>query len=311
MRQWIFRSYWMMVAVLILAALLLTVGTTLAQPPVPHGVIEGDDCLSCHEAGVADAPRLSRDHMGRRNEDCALCHQASGAFAGDIPHSLAGREDCLSCHGLGTGTMLGKSHVDYTNDECSLCHLPSAVVAAESNPAPEKPHIVTGGNACVSCHQLSFVEWSLEMDCGGACHTMEPYVDSLQDADLLAYAHAQEGLVCQDCHEAAVLEEVHEGTTDPNVTELKPRMFPDEFCFDCHVPNEHTSYEEIVARTEDYTVNDEKVNPHDPHAGVERSDIEQTECSRCHQMHKESRGINYCYNACHHERNFENCNACH
>jgi formate-dependent nitrite reductase cytochrome c552 subunit len=139
---------------------------------------------------------------------------------------------------------------------------------------------------------------------------MQPYVDSLQDANLSAYAHAQEELVCLDCHEPAVLEQVHEGAPDPNITELKERRFPNEFCLDCHVPNEHTSYEEIIERTEDYTVNDEKVNPHDPHADLEEMDQDQFECRYCHKIHKESRGINYCY-TCHHEGTFENCNVCH
>jgi hypothetical protein len=136
-------------------------------------------------------------------------------------------------------------------------------------------------------------------------------VDSLQDADLLAYAHAEEGMVCQDCHEAAVLEEVHEGTTDPNVTQLTERVFPNEFCFDCHLPNEHTSYEEIIERTKDYMHEDQQINPHDPHAGTTMEE-EQFDCDLCHKMHKETEGINinYCY-SCHHALTLENCNVCH
>jgi hypothetical protein len=152
---------------------------------------------------------------------------------------------------------------------------------------------------------------------------MASYTESLQDATLLANAHAQEGLVCLDCHELAVLEKVHggadfgatelekvQGGADFGATELEGRIFPKEFCFGCHVPNEHTSYEEIMARTEDYTVVEEKVNPHNPHAGSEEMGQEQFECYRCHSMHEKSRGINYCY-GCHHERNFENCSMCH
>lgn len=317
MRNWIFHHRWPMAGALVLVALLVIVGGIAAQPPVPHAVMEGEDCLSCHQAGVAGAPRLAWDHLGRSNQDCLQCHDLSGAPASEITHPVIGREDCLSCHrgGVGTTSKLAGNHVDYTNDECDLCHFPSAVAAApvpsESTATQERPHIVIGGNACVSCHQLSFVEWDLDMDCGAVCHTMQPHVDSLQDANLSAYAHAQQGLVCLDCHEAEVLEQVHEGANDPNITELKGRKFPDEFCFDCHVANEHTSYEEIIERTEDYnTARGEEVNPHDPHAGVEGSDQEQFECSRCHRMHKESRGINYCY-GCHHEGNFENCNVCH
>ena len=176
MRQRIFRHYWLLIAVLIIAALLLTVGPTLAQPPTPHGVIEGDDCLSCHEAGVADALRLSRDHMGRNNEDCGICHEPSGAFADDMPHPVVGREDCLACHSLGIGTILARSHLDRTNDQCELCHVPSpalleptaapvvveptpTLTVAEPTPSPT-PHATvevgpppSGTETCASCHQ--------------------------------------------------------------------------------------------------------------------------------------------------------------
>lgn len=320
MRNWIFHHRWPMAGALVLVALLVIVGGIAAQSSVPHAVMEGEDCLSCHQAGVAGAPRLAWDHLGRSNQDCLQCHDLSGAPASEITHPVIGREDCLSCHGEGVGTTskLAGNHVDYTNDECALCHFPSAVAAAESTATQERPHIVIGGNACVSCHPLSFVEWDLDMDCGAVCHTMQPYVDSLQDANLSAHAHAQEELVCLDCHEPAVLEQVHEGATDPNITELKERKFPKEFCFDCHVANEHTSYEEIIERTEDYTAaGGEEVNPHaitvdpanpnDPHDSGEG----EIECSKCHKMHKESPDIKYCYATCHHERTFEKCSPCH
>ena len=163
MRQWICRYYWLMVVVLVLVALVLTVGPTLAQPPIPHGVIEGDDCLSCHEAGVADALRLSRDHMGRRNEDCVICHEPSGAFADDIPHPVAGRDDCLSCHSVGIGTILARSHLERTNDQCTLCHLPSPA-AAEPTPTPaptSTPEVSpppSGTETCAACHQRVFAD---------------------------------------------------------------------------------------------------------------------------------------------------------
>ena len=155
------------------------------------------------------------------------------------------------------------------------------------------------------------------MDCT-YCHVMASYTESLQDATLLANAHAQEGLVCLDCHEQAVLEQTHE-VAKAGTTQLRMRRFPMESCFDCHVPNEHTTYEEVIERTEDYTIRDEKVNPHaitvdpsnpdDPHDSGEG----EIECFYCHKMHKASQGINYCYAICHHERNFESCSSagCH
>ncbi len=210
MRCWISRHYWLVITVLILAVLLLTVGPTLAQPPVPHGVIEGDDCLSCHEAGVADAPRLSRDHMGRRNEDCAICHEASGAFADDMPHTVAGREDCLACHSVGIGTILARSHLDRTNDQCELCHLPPPVeeeptptptvreptaIPTATKPAPTPtPHATpeaastsAGTETCAACHQRTVA------DAGHAAFTSQPLDQQEAGATLFAQQ-------CATCH---------------------------------------------------------------------------------------------------------------
>ncbi len=114
-----------LVALAALIGMFAWAASTWAQPPVPHGVIEGDDCLSCHEAGVAGALRLARDHAGRLNEDCAFCHEHSGALADDIPHPLDGRDDCLACHSTGVGTILARSHLERANEQCGLCHLPS------------------------------------------------------------------------------------------------------------------------------------------------------------------------------------------
>ena len=156
-----------MVAVLIPIALLALVGIIAAQPPVPHAVMEGEDCLSCHQAGAAGAPRLAWDHVGRSNQDCAQCHEISGAPAGEIPHPVYGREDCLSCHGEGVGTtpMLTGNHVDYVNEQCGECHFPSGAVAEPtpiptliSPPATEVPRAPAGVESCVSCHQLIFAD---------------------------------------------------------------------------------------------------------------------------------------------------------
>ena len=146
--------------------------------------------------------------------------------------------------------------------------------------------------------------WAPEMDCT-VCHVMDTYFESLQDGNLLASAHAEEGLACLDCHELEAVEEVHEEAVAGKP--IRGRTVEMDFCFDCHVANEHTSYAEIIERTEEYTVDDEKINPHDPHAGLEQPEVE---CYYCHQMHEESRLINGCY-SCHHEGTFESCSTCH
>lgn len=197
MRSWILHRRWPMAVTVLLVAFLVIVGTITAQPPVPHAVMEGDDCLGCHQAGVAGAPRLAWDHLGRSNEDCARCHEISGVPAGEIPHPLVGREDCLSCHrqGVGATPKLSGSHVDYANDQCGLCHFPSAAAVEEEptpeppepTPTPETPHIPTGGNACASCHQLIFTDEE------HALFTGQPVGDAEAGAALFDQ-------VCAGCH---------------------------------------------------------------------------------------------------------------
>jgi len=91
----------------------------------------------------------------------------------------------------------------------------------------------------------------------------------LQDSSLLAYAHAQQGLASLDCHEVEAVEQVHEEAVPG--TRIRGRTVENEFCFDCHVANEHTSCEEIMERTKDLEIN--------PHSGG-------GECYLCYQMHR-------------------------
>ena len=191
----IVRYRWLIATTLVLVAFLAVVGTIAAQPPVPHAVMPGEDCLSCHQSGAADAPRVAWDHLGRSNEDCARCHQISGVPAGEIPHPVASREDCRSCHleGVGNTPRLTGNHVDYANDQCRQCHFVSAV-AAEPTPIPAPPtpvpgtvHVPTGGNACIDCHQLIFADEE------HALFTGQPVGDAETGAALFAQ-------VCASCH---------------------------------------------------------------------------------------------------------------
>ncbi len=190
--RWITRYRWPMALTLVLVALLSIVGTIAAQPPVPHAVMPGEDCLSCHQSGATGAPKVSWDHLGRSNDDCTHCHQVSGASASAIPHPVAGREDCLSCHydGVGNTPKLTSNHVDYTNDECNQCHLPSAA-AAEPTPIPipvaEESHAPTSAESCVSCHQLIFADEE------HALFTGQPVGDAQTGVTLFAQ-------LCASCH---------------------------------------------------------------------------------------------------------------
>jgi mono/diheme cytochrome c family protein len=200
MRHGMLRYRWPVALVLTLVGLLVTVGIIAAQPPVPHAVMEGEDCLSCHQAGAAGAPRLAWDHLGRSNGDCAHCHEVSGAPAGAIPHTLVGREDCLSCHrdGVGATPKLSASHVDYVNDECLLCHLP-APGAAEPTPIPPAVSVPTpevspgpvGAESCASCHQLIFADEEHALFTGQPLG--DPQVGAALFAQLCATCHGEDG----------------------------------------------------------------------------------------------------------------------
>jgi mono/diheme cytochrome c family protein len=164
MRNWTRRYRRPLVVVLTLAFLLAIVGIIGAQPPIPHAVMEGDDCLSCHQSGAAGAPRVAWDHLGRSNDDCTHCHQVTNLLAQEIPHPIFGRDDCLACHltGVGSTPRISGNHVDYTNEQCQECHMLSAA-AAEATPIPtvtptQEPAAPAGAAACASCHQLIFAD---------------------------------------------------------------------------------------------------------------------------------------------------------
>ncbi len=219
MRYWIFRFRWVTGVLLLVMALLAVVRTSAAQPPVPHGVIEGDNCLSCHEAGVADALRLARDHAGRLNEDCAFCHEHSGALADDIPHLIQGREDCLSCHSTGIGTILARSHLDRTNGQCSLCHLPSLAAMEPTPPPPPSPtpapvasHPAAGAETCTACHQRT------SADEGHQLFTNQPVGEQEPGAALFAQqcaaCHGEDGATPMGNEEISISAEAYWSTHD-------------------------------------------------------------------------------------------------
>jgi cytochrome c nitrite reductase small subunit len=262
---------------------------------------ESVTCLECHEPTI-------------QQQVDELVKFVTNDYETPLEEREFDQEWCLRCHEHGSYEELIQrteelepnphdSH--YGEVECSVCHK----VHRESEDYCAQCHAsVVTGTGWITATEV-FDWWEPDMDCG-YCHVMESYTESLEDATLLAYAHAQEEMVCLDCHEQEVLEEVHR-EAEAGVTRLTVRKFSmEESCLDCHVTNEHTSYEEVIERTEGYIIDGKEINPHDPHAGVEGSEQELFECYSCHRMHKESSGINYCY-GCHHAGTFENCSVCH
>jgi cytochrome c nitrite reductase small subunit len=265
-----------------------------------HGV-EGVVCLDCHEPTLDQQVNelvvymqgdyeIPLEELEYSKEECFDCHELESneeliELTADLelnPHDSPhlGELDCQLCHSM------HEESVDY----CARCHEPLSTGPGWTT------EVITPTGVAV---------WSPDMDCS-ACHVMDTYFDSLQDTNLLAYAHAQEGLECLDCHEEAAVKQVHEEAVAGKA--IRSKTVDMQFCLDCHVANEHTSYEEVIGRTAEYMIDDQNINPHEPHADT--AAVGQMECSTCHQMHEESRLINACY-SCHHSGTFDTCLACH
>lgn len=142
------------------------------------------------------------------------------------------------------------------------------------------------------------------------CHIMRSYVQGWQGSDYLIHAHAENNITCLECHEPTIQQQVQEVikfVKNDYQNPLRPRRFSDDWCFRCH---EHGSREELIARTQDYTAGNTKVNPHDPHPNS--AEVNTLPCYSCHRMHRASPGIEYCY-SCHHKGTFETCyqGGCH
>ena len=264
---------------------------------------EGVDCLGCHVPTIQEQVNelvvyvkgdytIPLEELEVSDEFCYDCHlldehenkeqvvQRTEELERN-PHDshLIGEMACSTCH---------KMHKP-SEDQCAVCH----------------DDVATGAGWTTEVTRTAEIQvWDPAMDCT-ACKSMVAYVDSLEDANLMGNAHAEEGLVCLDCHEQEATKQVHEAAVPGRV---KARKVNNEFCFDCHLDNQHTSYEEVIERTKDYTVDEEQVNPHAPHEGLEA--VAELQCSDCHQMHEESPLINYCY-SCHHLGALASCSTCH
>ncbi|HUP04982.1 MAG TPA: hypothetical protein VMU19_13395 [Bryobacteraceae bacterium] len=90
-------------------------------------------------------------------------------------------------------------------------------------------------------------------------------------------------------------------------------------CLGCHGP-----FDKLAADTAKYVApSGEKVSPHRyvPHDSKKEEDI--PECTNCHKAHAPDAppaagsvdltkvGVQWCYDACHHEKNFTSCKQCH
>lgn len=267
--------------------------------------VEDVTCLDCHVPTVEQ----------QVNE---LVVYMQGDFAVPLEELEVSEEFCFGCHEpnehtsyeeviqLTAGLELNPHDSHLGELECDLCHKMHG--ASEDYCAQCHGPVATGPGWTTEVTTTAEVDvWAPDMDCA-VCHVMDPYFESLQDTSLSAYAHAQEGLECLDCHEVDAVKQVHEEAVAGRA--VTGRTVDMQFCFDCHVANEHTSYAQVIERTAGYMIDDQNINPHDAHPGSEV--VGQLECRYCHQMHEESPLITGCYNSsCHHSGTLESCIECH
>ena len=216
MKRGIFIPYRRIAVALVgLAAIFWSVSNITAQPPIPHAVPPGIDmdCLSCHQAGVAEAPRLAWDHLGRSNDDCQQCHAISGNFSVPIPHDIEGQEECHDCHldGSAGAPRVAGVHASYTVDTCQTCHPPMRIVAPEVQQAEGQEKVTA----------------EVGEDAGEDVEAVEAEVE------VVSPPHTDPG--CQKCHWQMAQEETHQGVA---AAEMLPAdqgaaLFADH-CAGCH-----------------------------------------------------------------------------
>jgi len=292
----------------------------LAQKHAKSGI----PCQTCHDRSIKDSVR-------------EVVSNITHSYEVPLKEQEFPAEDCFRCHGdyaslieLTPGyTVNGKKVNPHAYKVEPQALDPEAYKA---DPEAPDPHDTEKGELeCYQCHKV-------HKESPGLASCYECHHDGIflncsvchkewNGADLLGQAHAEADVTCLDCHEPTIQQQVQEGVkvaTKDYEAAFAEREFPKESCLRCH---EHGSYEQLIELTKDYTVHGEKVNPHaykvdpealDPQAykaNPEAPDPHDTEkgeleCYQCHKVHKESPGLNYCYE-CHHDAIFLNCNVCH
>lgn len=203
-------TLWLVGFILVVAAVGLVQDTAFAQPPIPHPLEGRDNCLACHETGVAGAPQVPADHKGRTIEMCRMCHvlrEAPAPSAPLIPHPLEGRENCTGCH---------QPQLD-----SDLQADPVATATFVPPPLPTPivyPQGPASANTCADCHEML----------GGD--------NGVVVTDWRRSAHANRGVTCANCHggdpnapEASAAMDVDAGFIGKPAREAIPAL-----CASCH-----------------------------------------------------------------------------
>ncbi len=199
-------------------ALLSSVNTAEAQPPAPHPISPGVDCLACH--GPGQARSVPPTHAGWPADQCMGCHKQGPATQSSAQPRDAGLE-CLTCHGnldlawnmpggetlklyVDARELAGSAHGDKLT--CLGCHrdiqgYPHRTIFAMTS----RDYSLAGYELCKGCH---FDQYTKALD---SVHYKQ-----------LAGGH-KDAPVCTDCHGA-------HNVGDPQA----PRPKVSQTCARCH-----------------------------------------------------------------------------
>jgi predicted CXXCH cytochrome family protein len=240
-------------------------------PTIPHTLEGRDNCLACHETGVAGAPQYPENHAGRTNDMCQMCHQPGETQAEPapvIPHELEGRDDCTACHQPG--------HAETQSDEQAVQPTPTAVPP----PTPiAYPELEGDTSTCVDCHQALggrseqvVSDWQMSIHAErdvicADCHGGDPNADTVNesmspDAGYIGAPDRTEiPEVCGSCHADVTLMRQYDLPTD-QLAKYRESIHGQRLaegdtkvatCYDCH--DEHATYETNDLRSHVYRLN--------------------------------------------------------
>lgn len=316
-------------------------------------------CAICHPMDSYYESFISSGYManlhGQSEVECLDCHEPTisqqvtelwsfitGDYENPLPEMEYATEDCLGCHMDNSSHKSWEEVIALTEDyqertdfnphnppeapwhltdpDCQVCHKSHKVSMLYCSSCHEDKTLPEGWEVGTTPPGV-VLEWDPQGSCT-VCHQMAPYVESMEDPELLAYTHAQAGISCNDyeCHnDMGELTQKHEAVlADPDNWRYQPPLFPakisQEVCMGCHLDTcPHNSWEELAALTEDYTMAGELHNPHDAHVNLTD---DQWDCYNCHGMHEgaalptEEDVQGYCF-GCHHAEVLTPCSECH
>lgn len=101
----------------------------------PHSRLQDQNCLDCH-GSVAHLPSSM---VGRRQDECWLCHKPTSLPPPQYPHGPDARLSCRSCHQSAEVGNLPIDHALRKDSTCLLCHDIKEVAAGSPAPSARPP----------------------------------------------------------------------------------------------------------------------------------------------------------------------------